>query len=124
MPPALACFAAVFALAAGVAQAAPEPQGHVLNHARDAFSADVPSGCHETASDETLDFQVFVVMCADVPYAGVYAGNAPDLTTPRSRVMTTGLEWPSHIQAWSLVVPGDQSKADRIAASVRPRGTQ
>ena len=106
--------------AAAVSGVAPAAQ---LAHGRDAFVVDVPPGCVErgTRDDLNIDYQVFYFSCRGKTYAGVYVGNAARSDIPRSRVIRTGLEWPAQVQVWSKVVPDDQQKADKIAASVRLR---
>jgi hypothetical protein len=96
-------------------------QRHVTVDAQDAFSVDIPDGCQMTAAAGDVDYRVFRVTCGAIDYAGVYVGNSANLTVPRSRVTRTDFHWPAQVQTWSLIVPGDQEKADRIAASVSVR---
>ncbi|HVI34064.1 hypothetical protein [Phenylobacterium sp.] len=92
-----------------------------LQKGRDAFDIALPTGCRMTSTETQMDFQVFRVLCGEVPYAAVYVGNAADASIPRSRLLPTPFSWPREVQAWSLSVPNDQDRADQIAASVRVR---
>ncbi|MFZ5718790.1 MAG: hypothetical protein ACOY5Y_04905 [Pseudomonadota bacterium] len=89
--------------------------------ARAAFTVDLPTGCELRDGALRAEFAVFYVYCGGQFYAGIYAGNAADREVPRSRLMLTEHRWPAEVQAWAAEVPGDQAKADAIAASVRVR---
>lgn len=99
------------------------PFDHMRLGARGLFVVSLPRGCAIDDGGVKEDFQVFYVNCGGVDYAGIYAGNAPNPDVPRSRVLATGAEWPTHLQVWSDQVLGDQAKADAIAASVALRRT-
>lgn len=92
-----------------------------LDRARAAFTVDLPDGCELRDGALRAEFAVFYVYCDGQLYGGVYAGNAADREVPRSRLMLTEHRWPAEVQAWAADVPGDQAKADAIAASVRVR---
>ena len=92
-----------------------------IGRARAAFTVDLPEGCVLAEGDVRASFATFYVTCEGRVYAGIYAGNDADLSVPRSRLMLTENRWPGQVQAWSVVVPGDQARADAIAASVRVR---
>jgi len=104
---------------AGTAGAAPPVFD--LGRARAAFMVDLPEGCSLEDGQVRASFAIFYVSCDGKVYAGIYAGNAADREMPRSRVMITESRWPSEVQAWAADVPGDQARADAIAASVRVR---
>ncbi|MDZ4371852.1 MAG: hypothetical protein U1C74_10565 [Phenylobacterium sp.] len=100
--------------------------GHAMplleaSSARAAFRIDLPEGCVLQDGSLQAGYATFHVSCGGRIYAGIYAGNAPDPTVPRSRLIETEDKWPKHVQVWSEVVPGDQSRADAIAASVKVR---
>ncbi|PLR25091.1 hypothetical protein SGCZBJ_12715 [Caulobacter zeae] len=88
---------------------------------RAAFDIDLPDDCRMTTKGFMVDYQVFKVTCGKGDYAGVYVGNFGDETVPRSRTLRTQFGWPTQVQVWSNIVPGDQARADAIAASVRLR---
>ena len=92
-----------------------------LENGRAAFDIDIPPDCELTTDGIKLDFQTFRVSCGGVQYAGLYAGNFADRSVPRSRLLPAPYSWPSEVQVWSLEVPRDQARADKIAASVRIR---
>ena len=104
---------------AGTAGAAPPVFD--LGRARAAFTVDLPQGCTLEDGQVRASFAIFYVACEGKVYAGIYAGNAADRGMPRSRIMITESRWPSEVQAWAADVPGDQVRADAIAASVRVR---
>jgi hypothetical protein len=104
---------------AGTAGAAPPVFD--LGRARAAFTVDLPEGCMLEDGAVRASFAIFYVSCEGRVYAGIYAGNAADRAVPRSRTMVTDTRWPSEVQAWAADVPGDQARADAIAASVRVR---
>ncbi|HEY0646761.1 hypothetical protein [Phenylobacterium sp.] len=104
---------------AGTAGAAPPVFD--LGRARAAFTVDLPEGCVLEDGAVRASFAIFYVSCEGRVYAGIYAGNAADRAVPRSRIMVTDTRWPSEVQAWAADVPGDQARADAIAASVRVR---
>ena len=104
---------------AGTAGAAPPVFD--LGRARAAFTVDLPEGCVLDEGAVRASFAIFYVSCEGRVYAGIYAGNAADRGVPRSRTMITDTRWPSEVQAWAADVPGDQARADAIAASVRVR---
>ena len=108
-----------FAALAGTAGAAPPVFD--LGRARAAFTVDLPDGCVLEDGAVRASFAIFYVSCEGRVYAGIYAGNAADREMPRSRTMITDTRWPSEVQAWAADVPGDQARADAIAASVRVR---
>ena len=120
-------FATAVLLAAGgllavvVYQGDQPMQAHRVMPARAAFSIDIPTGCEVKEDAPRSESQVFRVVCGGVEYAGVYTSNAADRSIPRSRVIATEYAWPSQVQTWSRVVPGNQEKADRISASVSVR---
>jgi hypothetical protein len=116
----IASVSAILTLGVSAALAAPN---HQLDRAQDAFDLDLPSGCKIAGNPSKLDFELFIVTCGGVPYAGIYAGNAPQTDIPRSRLLRTGYEWPALIQVWSLKVTHDQGRANKIAASVRLRSS-
>lgn len=102
------------------------PDGGVLTkngtmNGRDAFEINVPSSCQLTTNGLQIDFEVYRVTCGTTDYVGVYVGNFPDESVPRSRLLRTRYTWPAQVQVWSLSVPGDQARADVIASSVRIR---
>jgi len=43
------------------------------------------------------------------------------MSSPNSRILKTGLNFPEEMQVWSTNVPSNQALADKIAASVRLR---
>lgn len=90
-------------------------------NARAAFDVDLPDDCQMTTRGLMVDYQVFNVTCGKRDYAGVYVGNFGDATVPRSRTLSTQFGWPTQVQVWSNAVPGDQARADAIAASVSLR---
>ena len=98
-----------------------EAVGPALQDGRQAFDVDLPSDCTMTGGDPRMDFEVFLITCGAVDYAGVYVGNAANESMPRSRLLAAPYQWPSQVQVWSLQVSADQARADRIAASVRLR---
>ena len=109
------------ALGAMVGTAGAAPPVFDLGRARAAFTVDLPDGCALEDGQVRASFAIFYVSCEGRVYAGIYAGNAADREMPRSRVMITANRWPSEVQAWAAEVPGDQARADAIAASVRVR---
>lgn len=92
-----------------------------LEDGRAAFDIDLPSDCEMTSAGLKLDFQTFSVSCGGIQYAGLYVGNFADRSVPRSRLLPAPYTWPSEVQVWSLEVPKDQARADKIADSVRVR---
>lgn len=104
---------------AGTAGAAPPVFD--LGRARAAFTVDLPDGCSLEDGAIRASFAIFYVTCDGKVMAGIYAGNAADREMPRSRLMITETRWPSEVQAWAAEAPGDQARADAIAASVRVR---
>jgi hypothetical protein len=109
----------VLAAMAGTAGAAPPVFD--LGRARASFTVDLPEGCALEDGQVRASFAIFYVSCEGRVYAGIYAGNAADRAMPRSRIMITESRWPSEVQAWAADMPGDQARADAIAASVRVR---
>lgn len=109
------------ALTATAGIAGPKAPAMDVGRARAAFTVDVPEGCTLENGPTQATFAIFYVRCEGRVYAGVYAGNEADPNVPHSRLMLTENRWPAQVQAWSLDVPGDQARADAIAASVRVR---
>ena len=101
--------------------AVPKLPKAALEDGRAAFEIDLPSDCEMTSAGPKLDFQTFRVSCGGIQYAGLYVGNFADRSVPRSRLLPAPYAWPSEVQVWSLKVPKDQARADRIADSVRVR---
>ena len=108
-------------IAAIAGSAGAAPPVFDLGRARAAFTVDLPDGCSLEEGQVRASFAIFYVSCEGRVYAGIYAGNAADRELPRSRIMITETRWPSEVQAWAAEVPGDQIRADAIAASVRVR---
>lgn len=99
------------------------PFGNVLikqgtMNGRDSFEIDVPKPCQLTTQGLQTDYEIYRVTCGATNYAGVYVGNFGD-GIPRSRLLQTRYAWPTEVRVWSEIVPGDQARADQIAASVR-----
>ena len=92
-----------------------------VSSARAAFRIDLPEGCVLQDGAQQTTYATFYVACDGQVYAGIYAGDAPDPTVPRSRLIETDDKWPRNVEVWSEGVPGDQARADAIAASVKVR---
>lgn len=91
-----------------------------LTSGRDAFWVDLPTDCRMEAQSPQEDFELFTAACAGRAYARIYVGSHPNPDI-RGRTLKTGHSWPSYVQVWTLPVPGDQARAEQIAASVRLR---
>jgi len=103
---------------AGIALSAGTAGASTLESGREAFLIELPSGCRLDVQSPVEDFEVFTATCSQQAYARVYVGNAPDRSI-RGRLLRTRYSWPTYVQAWSLSVPHDQARADRIAHSVK-----
>lgn len=92
-----------------------------VGRARASFSVELPDDCVLEEGQVRGAYAVFNVTCDGRVYAGIYTGTEANPKIPRSRIMVTETRWPTEIQAWAAEVPGDQARADAIAASVRAR---